>query len=111
MILNKVINDPIYEFIPIPDEIILSLIDHPYFQRLTRIKQLGFSYLVFPGAHHTRFSHSLGAMYLMQRALTQLKYQGINIDDTLYLASLIAILLHDLGTWTFFSYIRSIIGR
>lgn len=97
MILNKVINDPIYEFIPIPDEIILSLIDHPYFQRLTRIKQLGFSYLVFPGAHHTRFSHSLGAMYLMQRALTQLKYQGINIDDTLYLASLIAILLHDLG--------------
>jgi HD superfamily phosphohydrolase len=97
MRLNKVINDPIYEFIPIPDEIILSLIDHPYFQRLTRIKQLGFSYLVFPGAHHTRFAHSLGAMYLMQRALEQLNEQSIYIDDKTYLSSLIAILLHDIG--------------
>ena len=97
MRLNKVINDPIYEFIPIPDEIILSLIDHEYFQRLTRIKQLGFSYLVFPGAHHTRFAHSLGAMYLMQRALNQLNDQGIYIDDKTYLSSLIAILMHDIG--------------
>ncbi|HOC41304.1 MAG TPA: HD domain-containing protein [Bacteroidales bacterium] len=97
MRLNKVINDPIYEFIPIPDEIILSLIDHEYFQRLTRIKQLGFSYLVFPGAHHTRFAHSLGAMYLMQRALNQLNDQGVYIDDKTYLSSLIAILMHDIG--------------
>ena len=93
----KILNDPIYGFIPIRYPIILNLIDHPYFQRLNRIKQLGLSYLVYPGAHHTRFHHAIGAMHLMQNALEVLKVKNIEITEDEELGVLIAILLHDIG--------------
>jgi uncharacterized protein len=93
----KILNDPIYGFITIRYPIILNLIDHPYFQRLNRIKQLGLSYLVYPGAHHTRFHHAIGCMHLMQNALEVLKVKGIEITEDEELGVLIAILLHDIG--------------
>lgn len=93
----KILNDPIYGFITIRYPIILKLIDHPYFQRLNRIKQLGLSYLVYPGAHHTRFHHAIGAMHLMQNALDVLKIKEVAISEEEELGVLIAILLHDIG--------------
>lgn len=93
----KILNDPIYGFITIRYSIILNLIDHPYFQRLNRIKQLGLSYLVYPGAHHTRFHHAIGCMHLMQNALEVLKVKDIEITEDEELGVLIAILLHDIG--------------
>ena len=93
----KILNDPIYGFITIRYPIILNLIDHPYFQRLNRIKQLGLSYLVYPGAHHTRFHHAIGAMHLMQNAIDVLKLKEIDISEEEELGALIAILLHDIG--------------
>jgi HD superfamily phosphohydrolase len=93
----KILNDPIYGFITIRYPIILNLIDHPYFQRLNRIKQLGLSYLVYPGAHHTRFHHAIGCMHLMQNALEVLKVKDIEITEDEELGVLIAILLHDIG--------------
>ncbi len=93
----KIFNDPIYGFITIPNSQIFSLIEHKYFQRLRRISQMGMSYLVFPGAHHTRFHHALGSMHLMQKAVQLLRFKGIEIskdeEDALY----IGILLHDIG--------------
>ncbi|MCD4663896.1 MAG: HD domain-containing protein, partial [Bacteroidales bacterium] len=94
---RKIINDPVYGFINIPDEIIFDLIEHPYFQRLRRIKQLGLTHLVYPGALHTRFHHSLGAMHLMQKALSVLKAKGHKITKEEEQGALIAILLHDVG--------------
>ena len=94
---RKIINDPVFGFININDELIYSIIQHPYFQRLTRIKQLGLTYLVYPGAQHTRMNHSLGAMYLMSEAILQLRSKGHEITDEEAQAALIAILLHDLG--------------
>jgi HD superfamily phosphohydrolase len=93
----KILNDPIYGFITIKHSIILKLIDHPYFQRLNRIKQLGLSYLVYPGAHHTRFHHAIGAMHLMQNALEVLKGKGTEISPEEEKGVLMAILLHDIG--------------
>ncbi len=93
----KILNDPIYGFITIRYSIILNLIDHPYFQRLNRIKQLGLSYLVYPGAHHTRFHHAIGCMHLMQNSLEVLKVKDIEITEDEELGVLIAILLHDIG--------------
>ncbi len=93
----KILNDPIYGFITIRYPIILKLIDHPYFQRLNRIKQLGLSYLVYPGAHHTRFHHAIGAMHLMQNAIEVLKLKEVEITEEEELGVLIAILLHDIG--------------
>ncbi len=93
----KIINDPIYGLINIPDEIIFDIIQHPYFQRLRRISQMGLSFMVYPGAMHTRFHHSIGAMHLMQMAINVLKFKGINITGEEEKASLIAILLHDIG--------------
>jgi len=93
----KILNDPIYGFITIRYPIILKLIDHPYFQRLNRIKQLGLSYLVYPGAHHTRFHHAIGAMHLMQNAIEVLKLKDVEISEEEELGVLIAILLHDIG--------------
>ncbi len=93
----KNINDPIYGFITIPDGLLHSLIEHPYFQRLRRISQMGMSYLVFPGAHHTRFHHALGAMYLMQQAVRILRRKEVPISDEEAQALYIAILLHDVG--------------
>jgi len=94
---RKIINDPVYGFIDIPGNLIFDLIEHPYFQRLRRIKQLGLTHLVYPGALHTRFQHSIGAMHLMQEALTTLKAKGHKISHQEEEAALIAILLHDIG--------------
>lgn len=94
---RKIINDPIYGFVTIPGDLIYDLINHPYFQRLRRIKQLGLTNLVYPGALHTRFHHAIGAMHLMQEALLNLKQKGIEISDEEETAALIAILLHDIG--------------
>ena len=93
----KILNDPIYGFITIPNALIYDLIEHPYFQRLRRISQMGLSYLVYPGAHHTRFHHAIGSMHLMQKAIRILKYKGIEISDDEANAVYIAILLHDIG--------------
>ena len=94
---NKIINDPIYGFIHIPFDIIGKLIAHPYFQRLRRISQLGLSSLVYPGATHSRFHHAIGAMYLMDQAIQTLIKKGHKITKKEHEASLIAILLHDIG--------------
>lgn len=94
---KKIINDPVHGFIPIPNSLIYDLIQHPYFQRLSRIKQLGMSYMVYPGAVHTRFQHSLGAMHLMEESISQLRSKGIEITKEESDAVLIAILLHDIG--------------
>lgn len=94
---RKIINDPVYGFINIPNETIFDIIEHPYFQRLRRIKQLGLTHLVYPGALHTRFHHSLGAMHLMQEAIGVLKAKGHKISQEEEQGALIAILLHDIG--------------
>ncbi len=93
----KIVNDPIYGFITIPNTVIFDLIEHPYFQRLRRISQMGMSYLVYPGAHHTRFHHALGAMFLMRKAVQVLRFKGIVISEEEEEAIYIAILLHDIG--------------
>jgi HD superfamily phosphohydrolase len=94
---KKIINDPVYGFISIPTELIFDLIEHPYFQRLRYIKQLGMTHLVYPGALHTRFHHAIGAMYLMDTAIETLRNKGHNISDDEEEAVTIAILLHDIG--------------
>lgn len=93
----KIFNDPIYGFITIPNTLIYDLIQHPYFQRLRRISQMGMSYLVYPGAHHTRFHHALGCMHIMQKAVQTLKFKGVSISEEEENALYIAILLHDIG--------------
>jgi hypothetical protein len=93
----KIFNDPIYGFITIPNGLIYDLIQHPYFQRLRRISQMGMSYLVYPGAHHTRFHHALGCMHIMQKAVQTLRFKGVLISDEEENALYIAILLHDIG--------------
>jgi HD superfamily phosphohydrolase len=94
---KKIINDPVYGFISIQNELIYDLIQHPYFQRLQYIKQLGLSNLVYPGAQHTRFHHALGSLHLMDRVIKNLRLKGIEISDQEEQAALIAILLHDIG--------------
>ena len=93
----KILNDPIYGFITLPDVLIYDLVQHPYFQRLRRISQMGLSYLVFPGAHHTRFHHALGSLHLMQKTVEVLKSKCVTISDAEEQALYIAILLHDIG--------------
>ena len=93
----KILNDPIYGFITIPNDRIFRIIEHPYFQRLRRISQMGMSYLVYPGAHHTRFHHALGCVHLMQKAVRVLRYKGVEISNDEEEALLIAILMHDIG--------------
>ena len=93
----KIVNDPVYGFIHIPNEFILDLIEHPYFQRLCRISQMGLSYLVYPGARHTRFHHALGCMYLMQQAIQTLRYKQVEITPEEEEGLYITILLHDIG--------------
>lgn len=94
---QKTISDPIYGFITIPNDLIFELISHPYFQRLRYIRQLGLTGLVYPAASHSRFQHALGAMHLMGKALDVLRWKGIEISDSEYEASQIAVLLHDVG--------------
>ena len=94
---RKIINDPIYGFVTLRDDLIYELINHPYFQRLRRIKQLGLTNLVYPGALHTRFHHAIGAMYLMTEAIKELQFKQIEISEEEAQATTIAILLHDIG--------------
>ncbi len=94
---RKIINDPVFGFITIPNEFIYKLIQHPYLQRLNRIRQLGLAAFVYPGAQHTRFLHSLGAMYLMDEALQQLRLKNNVITEDEYIGALSCILLHDTG--------------
>lgn len=94
---KKIINDPVYGFISIPDEFIFDLIEHPYVQRLRRIKQLGMTHLVYPGALHTRFHHVIGAMHLMTQAIAVIRKKGHPVSLQEERAVLIAILLHDIG--------------
>ena len=94
---RKIINDPVFGFITIPNELIYDVLQHPYVQRLNRIRQLGLSYVVYPGAQHSRFLHSIGAMHLMSDAIASLRQKGIAITDDEANGAMIAILLHDLG--------------
>lgn len=94
---HHLFNDPIYGFIAIESDLILELINHPYFQRLRHISQMGLSSLVYPGAHHTRFEHAIGAMHVMQKAINVLLKKGISISKEEQEAMQIAILLHDIG--------------
>ena len=94
---RKIFNDPVHGFITIPHELVFDLIEHPWFQRLRRIKQLGFSEYVYPGAIHTRFHHALGAFHLMRKALAALKSKGQAISEEEELGACLAILLHDIG--------------
>lgn len=93
----KILNDPVYGFISLRYDILHDLIDHPYFQRLRRISQLGLSYMVYPGAVHNRFHHALGAMHLTDQAIDQLRLKGHEISEEEGKATMIAILLHDIG--------------
>lgn len=99
MKVNKkvIFNDPIYGFISIPFVIVYDLIEHPYFQRLRRIKQLGLTHLVYPGAYHTRFQHAMGAMHLMGQAIEVIRSKGHEISEEEAIGVTIAILLHDIG--------------
>ncbi|WP_430403799.1 HD domain-containing protein [Fluviicola sp.] len=94
---KKIINDPVYGFISIPDEFIFDLVEHPFFQRLRRIKQLGMTHLVYPGALHTRFHHAIGAMHLMSQAIAVIRRKGHEITEEEERAVMVAILLHDIG--------------
>ena len=94
---KKILNDPVYGFINIPNGLIYDIFEHTYFQRLRRIKQLGMSHLVYPSAVHSRFSHALGATFLMNEALETIRNKGTIITDQEFEAALIAILLHDIG--------------
>ena len=93
----KIFNDPIYGFITIPNPLIYDLIQHSYFQRLRRISQMGLSYLVYPGANHTRFHHALGCLHIMQKAVGVLRFKNVQISEEEENALYIAILLHDIG--------------
>ncbi len=94
---RKILNDPVHGFIGLPNDLIFDIIEHPYFQRLRRIKQLGLTHLVYPGALHTRFNHALGSMHLMLQAIEVLRQKGQIVTEEETTAATIAILLHDIG--------------
>ena len=94
---KKIINDPVFGFIKLESDLIFDIIEHPYFQRLRRIKQLGLTNIVFPGANHTRFEHALGCVYLMRSAVSNLRIKGVEITDEESEALSATILLHDIG--------------
>jgi uncharacterized protein len=94
---RKIINDPVYGFISIPGDFVFDLIEHPWFQRLRNIKQLGLTSFVYPGANHSRFQHGLGALHLMDMAISTLRSKGVEISSIEEDATFIAILLHDAG--------------
>jgi len=106
---KKIINDPVYGFISIPTDLVFDLIEHPYFQRLRYIKQLGMTHLVYPGALHTRFHHALGALHLMGLAVETLRYKGQIITEAEEEAVSIAILLHDIGHGPFSHALEQVI--
>ncbi len=94
---KKIINDPVYGFITLPNECIFDLIEHPFVQRLRNIKQLGMTHLVYPGALHTRFHHVIGAVHLMEKAIQVIRKKGHEVTSEEERAVLVAILLHDIG--------------
>ena len=94
---KKIFNDPIYGFINVPNDLIFDLIEHPYFQRLRRIKQLGLTSLVYTGALHTRFQHAMGSMHLVGEAIEVIRSKGHRINEEEATAVRIAVLLHDIG--------------
>ena len=93
----KIVNDPVHGFMRIPTALCLSLIEHPWFQRLRWIRQLGLAHFVYPGAQHTRFQHAIGAMHLMDQVIDVLRSKGCDINDAEAEAVMVAILLHDIG--------------
>lgn len=97
LLKGKIINDPVYGFLNFRHQLLLDILEHPFFQRLRRIRQMGMAHFVYPGAVHTRFHHSLGAAHLMQQALQVLDSKGHKLPDHTYIAAQAAILLHDLG--------------
>ena len=109
MSFRKIINDPVYGFITIDDELILKIIAHPYYQRLRRIHQMAMALLVYPGAVHTRLHHSLGAYHLMRNALHELKNKGVEITKAEEQGAKIAILLHDIGHGPFSHALENIL--
>ncbi len=108
---RKIINDPVYGFISVTNETLFDIIEHPYFQRLRRIKQLGLTHLIYPGALHTRFHHSLGTMFLMDKAITELRDKGQTITNEEEFGAKAAILLHDIGHGPFSHALEHSIGE
>lgn len=108
---KKIVNDPVHGFISISHPLIFDLIEHPYFQRLRNIKQLGLSYLVYPGAVHSRFQHSIGAMHLLDLAIETLRSKGLDISDAEAEAAAVAILLHDIGHGPFSHALEHVIAN
>lgn len=106
---RKIVNDPVFGFINVSEGLLLDIINHPYMQRLARIKQMGLSSVVYPGAQHTRFQHSLGAFYLMSEALLHLSAKGIEITSDEAEAVEAAILMHDLGHGPFSHVLEEVI--
>ncbi|MGZ5242691.1 MAG: HD domain-containing protein [Bacteroidia bacterium] len=107
----KIFNDPVYGFVSLPRDIIFQLVEHPYFQRLRRIKQLGMTHYVYPGALHTRFHHALGAHHLLSLALENLKSKGIQISDEDCEGVSMAVLLHDIGHGPFSHALEKVLAR
>ncbi len=106
---KKIIKDPVYGFITVPTQTVQQVIDHPVFQRMRRIKQLGLADLIYPGASHSRFNHALGAMHLMELALESLKNKGVKITDSEVEGAVLAILLHDIGHGPFSHVLENMI--
>ncbi|MEY2648103.1 MAG: hypothetical protein RL282_816 [Bacteroidota bacterium] len=109
MSFRKIINDPVHGFITINDPLIYEIISHPWFQRLRRINQMAMSYLVYPGAVHSRLHHALGAYHLMHNALYELRQKGVEITEEEEQAAKIAILLHDMGHGPFSHALESLL--
>lgn len=107
----KIFNDPVYGFIQVPDESIFDLIEHPFFQRLRHIRQLGMTHLVYPGALHNRFQHAMGAMYLCHQAMEILRFKGHEISEAEAVSTLQAILLHDIGHGPFSHALEKLLVR
>lgn len=104
---HKIVNDPVHGFISVEDRLLLDVLNHPWMQRLRRIRQLGMTNLVYPGAQHTRFSHALGAMHLMQMAIQTLQSKGVDITGEEGIANMAAMLLHDIGHGPFSHVLES----
>ena len=111
MSFRKIINDPVHGFITINDPLIYTIISHPWFQRLRRINQMAMSYLVYPGAVHSRLHHALGAYHLMHNALYELKQKGVEFSEEEEQAAKIAILLHDVGHGPFSHALESMVVK
>ena len=108
---NKIFNDPVYGFISIPSDLIFDIIEHPWFQRLRRIRQLGLTHMVYAGALHTRFHHALGALHLMTEAIESIKLKGHEITPAEEEGAYIAILLHDIGHGPFSHALEHILAE